>query len=202
MVCGNARDSRLPILIPHQVNVHEEEYDEETLLRSPVEAPSNNRLGQPHVPHSPPPSFHSRSSSPNRRNGTVDAALADAFDDDDSDDEADDRQRLVRQNSTPSVAPQASSSQSRTGHNLAQPSAAPVVRSPRIVGGGSGTDGVFANMSARPERTESEKDEQPPVSHAVSSIIVISNYSLTFVIIRHTNKPPPMQSLHTGKLQS
>ncbi|CAG9939507.1 unnamed protein product [Clonostachys rosea f. rosea IK726] len=144
------------------VNVHEEEYDEETLLRSPVEAPSNNRLGQPHVPHSPPPSFHSRSSSPNRRNGTVDAALADAFDDDDSDDEADDRQRLVRQNSTPSVAPQASSSQSRTGHSLAQPSTAPVIRSPRILGGGSGTDGVFANMSARPERTESEKDEQPP----------------------------------------
>lgn len=33
------------------------------------------------------------------------------------------------------------------------------------MGGGVGTDGVFANMSARPERTDgnAEKEEQPPV---------------------------------------
>lgn len=30
------------------------------------------------------------------------------------------------------------------------------------MGGRVGTDGVFANLSARPERTDSEKDEQPP----------------------------------------
>jgi hypothetical protein len=38
-------------------------------------------------------------------------------------------------------------------------------RPTRIVGGGHGSDGVFANLSARPERGSSdpEKDEQPPV---------------------------------------
>ncbi|MBZ5798131.1 hypothetical protein K8353_49810, partial [Burkholderia contaminans] len=57
------------------------------------------------IPNSPPPSFHSRASSPINRNGRVNNDLADAFDDDDAsdDDEADDRQRLVRQNSTPTT---------------------------------------------------------------------------------------------------
>ena len=54
------------------------------------------------IPNSPPPSFHSRHASPERRNH-VDPDLADAFggDDDESDDEADDRQRLVQGPSAP-----------------------------------------------------------------------------------------------------
>lgn len=124
------------------------------------------------VPNSPPPSFHSRASSPTRRQNHVNPDLADAFDDDDdSDDEADDRQRLVRQNSLHA------SGSSATGASGAAPAAssqtpayappAPstsVPRSTRVMGGGNGTDGVFANMAARPERgsAEPEKEEQPP----------------------------------------
>ncbi|KAM0237449.1 hypothetical protein ACHAP5_009000 [Fusarium lateritium] len=120
---------------------------------------NNNHLSQP-TPHSPPPSFHSRSSSP-QPTRQVDSTLADAFDDDDeSDDEVDDRRRLMRQNSTPSME--------NVTHAPVQP-AVPVPapsgsRSARVVGGGSGSDGVFANLSARPERgtSDPEKDELPP----------------------------------------
>ncbi|RCI12328.1 hypothetical protein L249_0680 [Ophiocordyceps polyrhachis-furcata BCC 54312] len=115
---------------------------------------------QHNMPSSPPPSFHSRSSSPSRRDPPVDSALADAFDAEDGsddEDEADDRQRLVRQNSTP-LAPD-SPPQSPT---VREPEAASSGSRPRYVGGGVGTDGVFANLSARPERTDSEKEEQPP----------------------------------------
>ncbi|CVL01588.1 related to metal homeostasis protein [Fusarium fujikuroi] len=122
---------------------------------------NNNNLSHP-IPHSPPPSFHSRSSSP-QPTRQVDATLADAFDDDDdSDDEVDDRRRLMRQNSTPSME------NVNTIPTPAQPAVpAPTPsgsRSTRIVGGGSGSDGVFANLSARPERGNSdpEKDELPP----------------------------------------
>ncbi|KAF4987236.1 hypothetical protein F66182_16767, partial [Fusarium sp. NRRL 66182] len=66
------------------------------------------------IPTSPPPSFHSRSSSPSSRRllhedpmrDGPDNALEDAFDDgNDSDDadEADDRQRLMRGDPTPTA---------------------------------------------------------------------------------------------------
>ncbi|KAI9898043.1 hypothetical protein N3K66_006403 [Trichothecium roseum] len=128
-----------------------------------AEYPGQQRLQtqrQP-VPGSPPPSFHSRASSPQRRNN-VDPTLADAFDDDDddaSDDEPDDRQRLVRQNSTP--ADSSHTPTSSVSPPVVQPAESAAGR--RVMGGGNATDGVFANMSARPERTaETEKEEQPP----------------------------------------
>lgn len=118
------------------------------------------------IPNSPPPSFHSRASSTSRQR-SVDPDLADAFDDDDdSDDEIDDRRRLVRQNSTPDAS---SSENVSTWEPPSQPPPRPAPASsgsrPRVVGGGVGSDGVFANLSARPERgdPEKEKDELPPV---------------------------------------
>ncbi|KAG5946482.1 hypothetical protein E4U53_006582 [Claviceps sorghi] len=120
------------------------------------------------IPNSPPPSFHSRTSSLTRRN-QVDSDLADAFGDDDDDgseDEADDRQRLVRQNAT--TASSSSSAFAAAGHAsshlpsiLMQRNASSDTRL-RVVGGGIGSDGVFANLSAKPDRMESEKDEMPP----------------------------------------
>ncbi|KAM0551316.1 hypothetical protein ACHAPJ_008420 [Fusarium lateritium] len=126
---------------------------------------NNNHLSHP-IPRSPPPSFHSRASSPQPPR-QVDSTLADAFDDDDdSDDEVDDRRRLMRHNSTP---PSSSSTENvNTIHPPVQPAVpAPTPsgsRSARIVGGGAGSDGVFANLSARPERggSDPEKDELPP----------------------------------------
>ncbi|KAK2594465.1 hypothetical protein QQS21_007811 [Conoideocrella luteorostrata] len=119
------------------------------------------------IPSSPPPSFHSRASSLTRRN-RVDPDLADAFDDDDasSDDEVDDRQRLVRRNTTPPSP--SSPGMPAIDHGLSYPQPVPVQPSAssgsrgRVVGGGVGSDGVFANLSAKPERTDSEKDEMPP----------------------------------------
>ncbi|KAG9252143.1 metal homeostatis protein bsd2 [Emericellopsis atlantica] len=132
-----------------RVNAHDEE---------------DHGLSQP-TPFSPPPSFHSRSSSPNsRRHQQVDSTLADAFDDDDdnTDDESDDRQRLVRQNSMPNNAGASSPAVAQPSHHFANPNADNVQRTTRVMGGGNATDGVFANMSARPERQDAEKEEQPP----------------------------------------
>ncbi|PHH79955.1 hypothetical protein CDD82_2058 [Ophiocordyceps australis] len=110
-------------------------------------------------PTSPPPSFHSRCPSPTAH-GRVDSTLADAFDSDEvSDDDDDDRQRLVRQNTITGSIPVGTGG----GDEDADTSMSGASGSrPRQVGGGVGTDGVFANLSARPERTESEKEEQPP----------------------------------------
>ena len=153
------------------MNAHGDEDDYNNFqTNTPTHTTSSQHLGHQPIPGSPPPSFHSRASSPQRRNGPVDSTLADAFDDDDeSDDETDDRQRLVRQNSMPSqVTPSTTGTTATTTTNAgtyqtASTTAAPSTASGRVVGSGFASDGVFANMSARPERTDSEKDEQPPV---------------------------------------
>ncbi|KAL2115203.1 hypothetical protein VTJ04DRAFT_10866 [Mycothermus thermophilus] len=131
------------------------------------------------VPNSPPPSFRSRASSRERANNTVNPDLADAFDDADaeSDDDADDRQRLVRSNT--SAPPNASNSQTangtaagsssssstaQTASQSTQPSrpvgSVPTTR--RVYGGGLQSDGVFSNLSAKPDRGGEEKEEAPP----------------------------------------
>ncbi|KAH8645784.1 hypothetical protein BX600DRAFT_519361 [Xylariales sp. PMI_506] len=125
------------------------------------------------IPNSPPPSFHSRASSFERRRQNVDPTLADAFDadDDESDDEPDDRQRLVRQTSFPAGAgsphsddnrpspPPRSTTQWPTSPGAASSNAQ---ASARIYGGGMQSDGVFSNITARPERGEKIVEEQPP----------------------------------------
>lgn len=134
-----------------QVNAQDDDDHRESTALQPIQAPN-----------SPPPSFRSRASS-TTRNRQVNADLADAFgSDDESDDDTDDRQLLVGQ-VTPSSTTAPPSS---TGSSAAQRYApVPANTNARVVGGGSGSDGVFANMSARPDRGggTSEKDEQPPV---------------------------------------
>ncbi|KAI1101140.1 hypothetical protein F4804DRAFT_316868 [Jackrogersella minutella] len=133
-----------------------------TLLRRPRSTPS-----------SPPPSFHSRASSSERRRQNVDPTLADAFDTegDDSDDEPDDRQRLVRGNSFP--IQNNSDGQASNGRDArpsvpgGQPpqwssSGANQQTGSRVYGGGIQSDGVFSNMMARPERGEKVVEEAPP----------------------------------------
>lgn len=152
------------------------------------------------IPNSPPPSFRSRASSPTRRDA-VDPDLADAFDDDASDEEADDRQRLVRRNAPPSDS-SSISLRVDDGTSLAQ--SAPTTQSNvassairgRVVGGGGGSDGVFANLSAKPERTDSEKDEMPPVSR---STLCLRWNRLLMIACSHMSKRPPMPHLRTGK---
>jgi hypothetical protein len=134
------------------------------------------------IPNSPPPSFHSRASSPtaDRRllsddplNNEEDRTLADAFDspsdDDSSDDEdggLDDRQRLMRGH------PESAQKEETEDENVRQGvqrrvTQLPVFQQPtpagsgRVYGGGQ-NDGVWANLSAKPTRGE-EVEEKPPV---------------------------------------
>ena len=170
------------------------------------------------MPNSPPPSFHSRASSAAPRNRTVqDPTLADAFDADesDSDDEPDDRQRLVRQNSDPvqpaSSSPQHSAPYSPVGSSASTPPprqqpSATATSSNRIFGSGIQNEGVFSNLTAKPERGGTEKEEQPPVCFTPSPGLCVAslqsaNPSL-FASYRHTNKLQPTQHRRIGKQPS
>jgi len=134
----------------------------------------NSRLTH-QIPNSPPPSFRSRTSSFNSRHNravAVDPTLADTFDadgaDSDEENDGDDRQRLMR-----GVATSPSSETSHTPPVAdVVPTAPPIERRPihlpvfaptttRVYGGGSGSDGVFANLAAKPEAGE-KMEEHPP----------------------------------------
>ncbi|CCC14840.1 hypothetical protein SMACR_07565 [Sordaria macrospora] len=147
--------------------------------------PTNNPTSRPSIPNSPPPSFHSRASSIHNNQRPVNPDLADAFgadeDDDDSDDDADDRQRLMRRNSSPTDASGAAGSTDVTSGGSSRPGperqttqlpATPYTAtaggsttrpSGRVYGGGIQNEGVFSNLTAKPERNNgAEKEELPP----------------------------------------
>ncbi|KAJ4291082.1 hypothetical protein N0V90_010280 [Kalmusia sp. IMI 367209] len=137
-------------------------------------SPSDPQAPYP-IPASPPPSFHSRASSPagaSRRllsddplANDADGTLADTFDadSDEEEDESDDRQRLMR--GTPEEQ-----RDSNDGANVREGMQRRVTQLPvfntqapsggRIYGGGQ-NDGVWANLSAKPTRGE-EVEEKPP----------------------------------------
>ena len=136
------------------------------------------------IPSSPPPSFRSRASSPSPRQFlssedpiTTDAerTLADTFDDgtasDNESNDGDDRQRLMRGNPRPPAADDADrpTVQRAVTELPSFPATAPgTLAAPvRVYGGGarpSSNDGVFANLSAKPEHGE-KLEEQPPVRY-------------------------------------
>lgn len=168
---------------------------------------------QAQVPQSPPPSFRSRDSSPSSRrishspHSSVNQNLADTFDadgsDSDEDNDGDDRQRLMRGTpSTTSAEQTTSESTSNTRPPVIErrdthiPAFVPPRPSGRVYGGGSGSDGVFANLSAKPERGGAEKEEHPPVSSSTTL-----GTKLCTNVNRPTSKLPRMPLLHIGKLQ-
>jgi hypothetical protein len=140
-----------------------------------IDSPISPRVGNIHT--SPPPSFRSRTSSPGSRHTAVDQTLADTFDadgsDSDEDNDGDDRQRLMRGSPTDTEtateaasAPAASESTRRPPPVIQRrdthlPVFTPVAPG-RIYGGGSQSDGVFSNLSAKPELGE-KLEEHPPV---------------------------------------
>ncbi|QSZ31473.1 hypothetical protein DSL72_001038 [Monilinia vaccinii-corymbosi] len=139
---------------------------------------SANEEDTPQIPTSPPPSFRSRTSSPSLRHYTapVDQNLADTFGDDASDDEdndGDDRQRLMRGNPSSSTerltaGTAGDENPSDTQRTVtAMPAFAPVPGG-RVYGGGSGSDGVFANLSAKPERGEKQEEHPPTYEQAAA----------------------------------
>ena len=139
-------------------------------------------------PSSPPPSFRSRTSSPSsRRLLTSDDPIAtdaertlnDTFDDgSDSDGEGhaeDDRQRLMRSNTAASTAGSRNDLDGNRRVVQTIPPSQPGIDAPRSINvparpyasnhpfsSFQQNDGVFANLSAKPERGE-KTEEQPPV---------------------------------------
>lgn len=149
------------------------EHDEDETSPSNLEAPYP-------IPASPPPSFHSRASSPtggasqrllsdDPLDNDADRTLADTFDNDSDDEEEgdgrDDRQRLMR--GIPEEHRDSSDDEHiRPGAIQRRVTQLPVFNTQaptagRIYGGGN-NDGVFANLSAKPTRGE-EVEEKPPV---------------------------------------
>lgn len=149
-----------------------------------------------HIPNSPPPSFRSHESTPrssqervrqarqsHSRNQSLSDPLADAFDadgsDSDEDNDGDDRQRLMRGTPTEGSSREPASPVSPVEANGAiqltdtTDTPRPVGQRPiqgRVYGGGSSGDGVWANLSAKPERGEKEVEEHPPVCHSPNSL--------------------------------
>ncbi|KAI9777693.1 MAG: hypothetical protein M1839_008612 [Geoglossum umbratile] len=137
------------------------------------------------IPSSPPPSFHSRASSPTSQRllsqedpliSDADRALADSFGDEGGDgsegeDEGDDRQRLMRGTGAEAAAARGQGQETTAASTRPDTGGRQVTESPhflsrragsaRAYGSGRGVnDGVFANLSAKPE--VGEKEEQPP----------------------------------------
>lgn len=136
-----------------------------------TDSPVASLSAQQWPPASPPPSFHSRASSPTARRllsddpltHPEDRTLADTFDSDSDDDEdehgRDDRQRLMRGNpQSDDDAPPPPGLQRRVTELPTFNTQAPA--SGRVYGGGNG--GVWANLSAKPTRGE-DVEEKPPV---------------------------------------
>ena len=161
----------LTLPLPTQVSAHDDDTDHDA-----PDSPTSPRTPYP-IPASPPPSFHSRASSPaatSRRlladdplANDADGTLADTFDAESDDDETDDRQRLMR--GTPDEPPHVDDSSLRPARPGRQRSVTQLPEfntvtagaAGRIYGGGQ-NDGVFANLSAKPTRGE-ELEEKPPV---------------------------------------
>ncbi|TGO52494.1 hypothetical protein BCON_0140g00080 [Botryotinia convoluta] len=136
---------------------------------------SANDEDTPPTPTSPPPSFRSRGSSPSSRRhvAPVDQNLEDTFDDgsDDEDNDGDDRQRLMRGNpssSTERLNETTSDDRPTTQRTVTVvPTFVPPTGG-RVYGGGSGSDGVFANLSAKPERGEKQEEHPPTYEQAAA----------------------------------
>ena len=156
--------SRL-IVLP-QINAHDHDDD------SPITPTSPS-----HVPSSPPPSFRSRASSPQTRRllgedplaSEADKNLADTFDDGEaSEDEnaGDDRRGLIRleeQSDANANQPAANTSQPPIQRRVTElPVFRPQVPRAQPRGGPRPTsDGVFANLAAKPAPGDNV-DEKPP----------------------------------------
>lgn len=128
------------------------------------------------IPASPPPSFRSRASSLTSHrllpSSNDHEALSDAFDadgsDSDEENDGDHRQRLMRGTPT-STSDEESDATNSERPQLAERHITQIPTFPpdnplsgRVYGGGSGSDGVFANLNAKPESGE-KLEEHPPV---------------------------------------
>jgi hypothetical protein len=135
------------------------------------------------IPDSPPPSFRSRASSPVFRQDPLrsdqDRELHDTFDSpsddegsDDGNNESDDRQRLMHgraptidtpSTNTPVVVRPTATPPAPSNRIVRMVTQLPIFNRGQTYGAGNQNDGVFANLSAKPQRGD-DVDEKPPVS--------------------------------------
>jgi hypothetical protein len=164
-----------------QASIHQTKINANTSIEQ-VSANDDDTPTSPQIPNSPPPSFRSRASSPtSRQTEPVDQNLADTFDadgsDSDEENDGDDRQRLMRGTPSSSSAEQIHTPTTTTTEGE-RPQPPPIERratylpvfaptTGRVYGGGSASDGVFANLSAKPETGE-KTEEHPPVRYPFS----------------------------------
>jgi len=166
---------------------HTDDDNDSITSRPSSPTPRPHRQQSYATPASPPPSFHSRASSPHRRRSISDSdplvsdadrTLADTFDapsDSESEDgdhadrRLDDRQRVMsgRPSDTSDAGNGERPAVERTVTQL--PIFAPSTTARRQA---PVNDGVFANLSAKPTQGGDDLEEKPPVSHQ----------SLTFLI--------------------
>ncbi|KAL8762030.1 MAG: hypothetical protein Q9184_001922 [Pyrenodesmia sp. 2 TL-2023] len=180
------------------------------------------------VPSSPPPSFRSRASSPSSRHllntddpltSEADRTLADTFDDGsasdvESNEAGDDRQRLMGGNRVPPTE-----NQTTTSSDSARP--APVQRTVTEFPGvtpvapgrtrgmpystfASSNDGVFANLSAKPERGEKQEEEKPPSYEAAAADATPPYWETTTILAPGLSSPDEVyvEGLPVGSLFS
>lgn len=168
------------------------------------------------IPSSPPPSFRSRASSQSSRRllsddpitTEADRTLADTFDDgsasdSDGNEGSDDRQRLMRGN-----IPVTSGQTIVTEGSRPVPIQRTVTEFPGVLPSPARTrgtpystfatsnDGVFANLSAKPERGEKDEEEKPPVSVFKLHLTCLQPLTLLSSLMK---LPPPMPLPHIGK---
>ncbi|KAL6721037.1 hypothetical protein ACLMJK_000137 [Lecanora helva] len=166
----------------------------------------NQYSNEQNIPSSPPPSFRSRaSSSPSSRHlltsedpvaSEAERTLADTFDDgldsdDDDNSNGDERQRLMRTTTIQSnTEQQVVSEGNRPGlpRNVTQfpgalpPAVSNVPARPYL----GVNDGVFANLSAKPERGE-KLEEQPPSYEAAAADATPPYWETTILAPGHLN---------------
>ncbi|KAI4137285.1 MAG: hypothetical protein L6R39_007366 [Caloplaca ligustica] len=166
------------------------------------------------VPSSPPPSFRSRASSPSSRHllnsedpltSAADRTLADTFDDGsasdaDSNDGGDDRQRLMRGNTVPPTETQTTTTSDGARPVPLQrtvtefPGVTPVTpgrtRGMPYSTFASSNDGVFANLSAKPERGEKQEEEKPPSYEAAAADATPPYWETTTILTPHGLSSP------------
>lgn len=205
---STSTESYRSLRVTHQVNARDDEND------SPL-TPSHNDP----IPASPPPSFRSRASSPTSRRlldqdplaSEADQNLNDTFDDgevSDTEDHEDDRQRLMRadtssvdyvvQNST-SLGGSAPEVQRRvTELPLFTPSA---TRPPGRTVNRPTNDGVFANLAAKPERGET-LDEKPPTYEQAAADATPPYWETTIVAPGMTGDEVYVDGLPVGSVFS
>lgn len=182
--CDDAPVEEGTLLTHHsQINQQDRGHDDEDSYDSPITSTEPQGQTQHSVPSSPPPSFRSRTTSPSSRRllrqdsieHDEDHALADAFGDDadsDNEDNSDDRQRLMRadssrsQTTAPAHPPRVERRVTEIPAFRAQPTSGRVI--PGVTAPRPAADGVFANLSAKVAPGEAVDDKPPTYEQAAA----------------------------------